>query len=139
MEKEFVSYEIAKALKTLGFNEKCFTTYDNYGRLNSVWNVDQKEIAGEQFMEKTKQTLYNINKELNDKEFVAAPLYQQVLEWLRRKHYIMLIPDLDTIANCFVHIRTPKDKAGKWVNNQDNPLEYYAALDKAIKKAIKLI
>ena len=40
MEKEFVSYEIALALKELGFNEPCFAWYKNGKlRIELYWNI----------------------------------------------------------------------------------------------------
>ena len=41
MEKEFVSYEMALALKELGFNEPCFTYYYNdSGKLRTNISID---------------------------------------------------------------------------------------------------
>jgi hypothetical protein len=61
MEKEFVSYEQAVALKELGYNEECLATY-----------------VGE-VLDLTLQTL-------NDDYFTVAPLKQQVFRWFRDKY-----------------------------------------------------
>jgi hypothetical protein len=66
MEKEFVTYEQALALKDLGFNEPCFSFYidvDNFLYTNQKW----------------------LNYNLNDKR-ISAPLYQQAFRWFREKH-----------------------------------------------------
>jgi len=36
MEKEFVPYELAVKLKAIGFNELCFTYYEEDGRLSDT-------------------------------------------------------------------------------------------------------
>jgi hypothetical protein len=63
MEKEFVPYELAVKLKSLGFNEPCFGYY--------------KDMKGEKVL------LYDtmdFDGECN------APLYQQAFRWFRDKH-----------------------------------------------------
>ena len=67
MEKEFVTYEQALALKELGFYEECFAWY-NYGELLEFSNDHILDMyAGE------------------DKKPVA-PLKQQVFRWFREKY-----------------------------------------------------
>ena len=67
MNKEFVTYLQALALKELGFDEECFAWY-NYGELLEFGNDHILDMyAGE------------------DKKPVA-PLKQQVFRWFREKH-----------------------------------------------------
>ena len=71
MEKEFIPYEQALALKELGFDEPCFMTYLN-GKLD-------KEIF-----------LFNHSiRSHSTQEFVSAPLYQQAFRWFREKHELI--------------------------------------------------
>ena len=78
MEKEFIPYEQALALKKLGFNEPCFgfyigdiirlTLYTDCGWKNSTIPYDTQE------------------------ELLTAPLYQQAFRWLltllnKNKHF----------------------------------------------------
>ena len=63
MKKEFIPYEIALALKELGFNEPCLAYYDYY----------------------TKGVPLNIY-ESDDGCGQPAPLYQQAFRWFREKH-----------------------------------------------------
>jgi hypothetical protein len=77
MEKEFIPYEQALALKELGFDEPCFFSYD-------YWNT-----------ERLANTYYNyVNYNVREKS-VSAPLYQQAFRWFREKHnligWVMLI------------------------------------------------
>ena len=66
IEKEFIPYEQALALKELGFDEPCFMTYLN-GKLD-------KEIF-----------LFNHSiRSHSTQEFVSAPLYQQAFRWFRK-------------------------------------------------------
>jgi hypothetical protein len=66
MDKEFVSYEIALALKELGFDEECFKWYHNPDLLTD----------DEVFL------IYNNDNEL----FAFAPLKQQVFRWFQNKY-----------------------------------------------------
>ena len=69
MNKEFVTYEQALALKELGFDEPCFAVY-----------YDTKEF-------KTYTGVWvKFNSEFNGKGVMSAPLYQQAFRWFREKH-----------------------------------------------------
>ena len=68
MEKEFIPYEQALALKELGFDELCFMHYEN--------NVLFQPFGNKDFYK---------NSELENDE-VSAPLYQQTFRWFREKH-----------------------------------------------------
>lgn len=67
MEKEFVTYEQALALKELGFDEPCFTHYLKKILLNNLVTVD------------------TINSKF-DNSRCSAPLYQQAFRWFREKY-----------------------------------------------------
>jgi hypothetical protein len=78
MNKEFIPYEPALALKELGFDEPCFGRYyckESYSMLNP--NSGETELVFE-FGQYIKQTEITI----------LAPLYQQVFRWFREKHNI---------------------------------------------------
>ena len=77
MDKEFVTYEQALALKELGFDEPCFSWYSqsknkvtphipcshntDYNTVTRPWTTDEFECC-------------------------SAPLYQQAFRWFREKH-----------------------------------------------------
>lgn len=69
MEKEFVSYEQAVALKKLGFDEDCFAGYDTFGDLWIGYNSTD-------------------GIEYNPSYYNKAPLKQQVFRWFREKYEI---------------------------------------------------
>ena len=82
MEKEFISYEIALALKELGFGEKCFGYYYHpaYSKqtilIDSV--LDPNHTYFNEFPEKGDFPIIgNYNK-----QFISAPLYQQAINFL---------------------------------------------------------
>ena len=69
MNKEFVPYEQALALKELGFDEPCFRWYDER------WGDDLQ------------QDKYNTNKDLFMTDLdCSTPLYQQAFRWFREKY-----------------------------------------------------
>jgi hypothetical protein len=77
MKEQFVPYEIAIRLKEKGFNDPCMASFN-------IWDTfirDIYEPAG---------TLYTNTsfKVIKNEEFVAAPLWQQVIDWLSDVHNI---------------------------------------------------
>jgi hypothetical protein len=72
MKNEFVSYEIALALKELGFDEPCFGYYLE----NEEWTPASYSMKG---------TIYPSNSDLL-KDWVSSPLYQQAFRWFREKY-----------------------------------------------------
>lgn len=73
MNKQFVTYEIAKELKKLGFKENCFGVYGNYAE-EFVFSIDALRM-------------YEI-----DNNLTLAPLWQQVFRWFIEKHQLNGIP-----------------------------------------------
>jgi len=64
MEKEFVTYEQALALKELGFDEECLKYYsEEYG-------------------------IFVVSDYYDGGHFVLAPLKQQVFRWFREKYFL---------------------------------------------------
>ena len=71
MDKDFVNYEIALALKELGFDEPCYRFY--YGdKLGLALNLEQGD---------TNTKLQKLHP-----NYVAVPLKQQVFRWFREKY-----------------------------------------------------
>ena len=66
MNREFVTYEQALALKELGFNESCFGKYDIYG------SFDHK--------------LFYYNHDSETSLNCSAPTFSQAFRWLREKY-----------------------------------------------------
>jgi hypothetical protein len=79
MNKEFIPYEEALALKELGFNEPCMAIY--YSK--------DKSFSWHHHIDHT-----NDEPALDSGEFnISAPLYQQAFRWFREKHNIFAYVD----------------------------------------------
>ena len=90
MIKEFVSYEMALALKELGFNEPCFyqyvRDYDECGELIPI-------------VSETNYPILRNNTEVSDfsgGDCFAAPTFSQAFRWFLKKHklYAVIIPTI---------------------------------------------
>lgn len=106
MKKQFVTYKIALALKELGFDEKCFGWYDNEGR----------------FFFPSNNTLHTRNSKVEGRSdnIITAPLWQQVIDWLREEYniYINVLPiTFDTEPTFIFEIISLKN--GELLNNID--------------------
>ena len=69
MNKEFIPYEQALALKELGFDEPCFAVY-----------IDKTLTIEDDWLYSTNQDTF-----IESSNF-SAPLYQQAVRWFREKH-----------------------------------------------------
>jgi hypothetical protein len=69
MEKEFIPYDEALALKELGFNEPCFKVYDNMGFIQEESVMNTCEIECDCVLER-----------------YSAPLYQQAFRFFREEY-----------------------------------------------------
>ena len=141
MKHLFLPYEIALKLKDKRFDESCLASYKI--RTYSVFKEGE---------------LYN--NPPDDKNSISAPLYQQVIDWFREKHDIIIQVDI------YYNPYQLDTKLYEWsisnkANNYDGVIEnavsrigvkwqdkleayklyhyYYEALNKAIEEALKLI
>lgn len=78
MDKEFVQYNEAIALKELGFDDPCFSDYTN-GVLQPSLNPKDYSYFNE---------MSEINPNMKNFEFVLAPLYQQAFRWFRDNYQL---------------------------------------------------
>jgi hypothetical protein len=80
MEKEFLPYEIALAMKSIGFDEPCLAQYKKYDAGETTLDIgfSKNEI---------------ISKFDNLILFCSAPLYQQCWRWFREKYRLDKIID----------------------------------------------
>jgi len=124
MEKEFVSYEQAVALKELGFNEICMGYFDV--RLeHQIGNFDFTEIKG-----------YH--------ESVAAlsPLKQQVFRWFREKKLHNTFPSIIQTRNWATLYRIVEWHPGNdstSISTSDYYDTYEEAENACIDKLIELV
>jgi hypothetical protein len=118
MKNQFVTYEIAKELKELGFNEPCFAHFNietEYGKENPVttyWHkYDNRNLAQ-----------------------LTAPLWQQAINFLEKEFKVFI--GLERIA-------TPKEPKIYWLKmfTEKGYREGAAgnSLEQAILKAIEIL
>ena len=101
MEKEFVPYEQALALKELGFDEICFAHYCN-GDL-----ITKTAILKSSTMLYYQQNNINPNNQYKHQN-CTAPLYQQAFRWFREKY------NIECYVNCY------------WSEEDSSKRTYYA-------------
>jgi hypothetical protein len=82
MEKEFIPYEQALALKELGFDEPCFGVY---------YISDEEHEVIKSFP----PYVYSKNIGIYKKYNVLAPLYQQAFRWFREKYNLFCEIQID--------------------------------------------
>lgn len=160
MKKQFVTYEIALKLKKLGFDEECFGYYTPM----KDWMMKGKYSDGKLHFHgpnwsNSDNTMYFMyvqnsfgdrNSVVKNSYFtkaiknVATPLWQQVFDWLREKHNIVII----LYANASGHLwETHKAIGGTFIDWSDysGPNDsgcwdkYEDVREEAILKAIESI
>jgi len=102
MEKEFIPYEQALALKELGFDEPCLGYY--VGKDREVYISNETISAPFQFRLESKTTF-------------VAPLYQQAFSFFREKYSLVCIITFDD------------DVKGKWFGNLYGHYETHGKYD----------
>ena len=126
MNKEFIPYEQALALKELGFDEPCFGTWD---RPYKLWTGNP------------------VNGVLNiPEDVILAPLYQQAFRWFREKHgicsWIERLYTEDSVAYYRTTQEYKKDTSSKMHNLHVGLKEYntYEEAEQAcLNKLIEIV
>jgi len=129
MEKEFIPYEQALALKELGFDEPCFSIYYSKDKSFS-WHHHKDHTNDEPMLD---------NEEFN----ISAPLYQQTFRWFREKYslfHVITIADLGKYETgtpnfqCTIYSKDPVviTNMNKYNTHEEAELE-------CLKKLIELV
>lgn len=147
MKEQFVTYEIAKELKELGFDEICIACY--------ITNGNEIKIKYEKpdYLLSQEKAAYIFDYEWHGTEYntILAPLWQQAIDWFREKHQIFI--HIKTDATCepkfgfsiYKFIGNPKDLTKEewyWENpilNEYLYRTYEEAREEGIIEAFKLI
>ena len=92
MNKEFVSYEIALALKELGFDGDCFAIWSGFDEINFSTTDKVRLYSSEFRINDTQSATFYTNDFNSLSRRVSAPTFQQAFRWFREKynlHYIV--------------------------------------------------
>ena len=128
MEKEFVPYEQALALKELGFNEPCFAFFWNTGKFYTCGNYPHT-------------ISYHTQNQLGDYNLdsTSAPLYQQAFRWFREKYgyYVDLFVDDDKTFGFMISYFVEIGRADKPIQRKYNT--YEEAEQECLVKLIEIV
>lgn len=154
MQEQFVTYEISLKLKELGFDEECLASYytddeRNYSK-NGEYDV-RKKLSSSIDFDPFKNDFDNFYKNSDKDYYVAAPLWQQVIDWFRKEYdmFIQINPNnyFDTFVNSYSYEAKCKVYKNKEldgtvvVRDTNNSHLFYSseeAREQAILKAIEL-
>lgn len=122
MEKLFVSKEIAQKVKEKGFNELCLAYYDGEKLLFSTDNNQNSIISS--------------SKKSNK---VSAPLYQQVIDWIRTNYGWNLYVGGYESLRYYPDVDGMKTKRYEIDLHNLRSEDYYESLTKALNEVIRVI
>jgi hypothetical protein len=133
MKKEFVPHELALTLKEKGFDEPCLRGY------NSAYTENNKPVLHDfVYGELQTNTMYEKCR-LADVNVCTAPLWQQVIDWLREKHSIDVMIRQITLDGTAYYKITKIETDDKIKGYSNFCKSTYEAKEKAIKQALTLI
>ena len=121
MKELFVTYEVAKQLKEIGFEEKCIARY-----------------VEKQFQMNVLAEWYNFNGGDIKGSWISAPLYDQVINWLLNKN-IYLEVNISYIQDEQFYFRYEIQYLDNGYTCLDSYLDRNDVLNKGILKCIELI
>lgn len=133
IQKQFVPYEIALAMKELGFNEPCLGYFPN------VENSDKTMIFFDRVPEYTINSLFDENP---TNYHFTAPLWQQCVDWFREKydlHVVITVNPYSEINEVNGFKIYDGNKELNCISNQETQTwSNYKAREQAILKCIEL-
>ena len=123
MKNQFVTYEIALALKELGFDE-----ISRFSHETSLYSNRGHHVF---------YANYGFYASGLGDGYIYAPLWQQVIDWLREKHGMIILPFMfDELREDYFSYRIVRRQGN--INVHYPYKSYYEAREQAILKAIEL-
>jgi hypothetical protein len=142
MEKEFIPYEQALALKELGFNEPCLACVGENNEV-IIRVGDYRSFSNKKPEDSIERDFYNnIIKDFNSyvNDTASAPLYQQAFRWFREKY------DLDKVIDNWAEQSVNGEiwgKAYQYYINGEAYTSYYKTYEESelecLKKLIEIV
>lgn len=138
LQDQFVSYEIAKELKELEFDEPCLGYY------SIIYNSVDQSYSGQLVLGEDPEYL-TCQKKMHfilGQNILLAPLYQQCIDWFREKHGINIYV---SNSHCYPKFSFDIEYSGEmgpvdlWYCSNEAINNFYEAKERAILKAIELI
>jgi len=130
MKHLFIPYKLAVIAKEKGFDEPCFMYYDSNDK--SLDDFHSNEIIPPFTLEKFSGTGY-----------LPCPLYQQIVDWFREKHKLLIEVNFNGDEIFYFIIRKHEVYGEELHKSYDEDfhgsVDYYRTLNKAIEEAFKLI
>lgn len=105
MKKQFVTYPIALALKEIEFDELCIARFNSDGELIILRQSATSNISLVSTIKNSEDITLFIGDIITP---ICAPLWQQVIDWFREEHHIII-----TVLYCHGH--------GEFVYSIDEP------------------
>ena len=125
MEKEFIPYEQALALKELGFDEPCLARY----LILTFW----ERVTGEIKLQMTDCTI-------NEEYLIKAPLYQQAFRWFREKYELYCPIDIYSHSHTEINFEFDITNKNMTISEYSNTNKSYEEAElKALKKLIEIV
>jgi hypothetical protein len=134
MEKEFIPYEQALALKELGFDEPCFGLYENK-KIGYSWETSQGIVTPITYRRNSKFVEHILSK--GD---CTSPTFSQSFRWFREKYKLDKTIDIWTEQPVSDEIW---DKAYQYYINGEAYHPYFKTYEEAelecLKKLIEIV
>nr|DAR48890.1 MAG TPA: hypothetical protein [Caudoviricetes sp.] len=95
LEKEIVPIKLASELREIGFSEFCMFYYE-HNKPAPRFGLESRDIKNKSHFRIIKINAHKILKSKNSKIDIAAPSYEQIFAWFRKKglfHSIILVKD----------------------------------------------
>jgi hypothetical protein len=127
MNKEFVTYQIALDMKSIGFGEPCLAYY-NKKELFSFTQICNEPLKGHYIKMSNR---------------LCAPLYQQAFRWFRNKHGLFVAPNVISYESSpylwFFEINSIILPLGTDLGETDDYKTYEEAELACLKKLIEIV
>jgi hypothetical protein len=124
MNKEFVTYEQALALRELGFDEPCFFAFDNCSTPMRCSDLRTNE-----------QKFYGVN--YNSSTYTSQPTYSQAFRFFREKYGILSYIEASP-NNTFDYVTVSDDFEEK--DYDDGPFKTYEEAEQScLNKLIEMV